>query len=496
MASLQGWGRQTWNSGAWDTFAPVDATGNGLSSALGSLTLTGDCNITLTGIGTTLSQGTAVGTGVAEVSASGFNIASSLGTETVTGTSAVTLTGLGLQAQLGDESATGVAQSGWNRGVAGDSEAVLGWSDNLWGTTQSSYGFSGNELTSSTGTSVATADFNITVTGVGLTSAAGQIGGSVEAGSLVATSSIGTFSITGDAQLTVVAASEPELDASVGQATIQIGKTAFPPGNALTASLGTEVVTGNAIVTATGVNSTSTVGTGVATTDVELIGEGGFVTKVVTVVRNASDTANIYAIDGVPQPTLELVEGVTYRFDQADNSNDTHGLRFSETSDGTHAGGSAYTTGVTVSGTPGQAGAYTEITVATSAPTLYYYCVNHSGMGGQANTPASSVSQNIFTANGLQISEGDPTISAGATVSATGNALALSLGEESQETSYEAPSVSITSSVGVANIRTDVVFTITGVSATSSTGNLQGTFWSQVDDSNSDISWTEVHKAA
>ena len=29
-----------------------------------------------------------------------------------------------------------------------------------------------------------------------------------------------------------------------------------------------------------------------------------------------------------------------------------------------------------------------------------------------------------------------------------------------------------------------------------STGDLQGTFWSVVDDSNSDISWTEVHQAA
>ena len=28
-----------------------------------------------------------------------------------------------------------------------------------------------------------------------------------------------------------------------------------------------------------------------------------------------------------------------------------------------------------------------EITVAAGAPTLYYYCTNHSGMGGQANTP-------------------------------------------------------------------------------------------------------------
>ena len=54
---------------------------------------------------------------------------------------------------------------------------------------------------------------------------------------------------------------------------------------------------------------------------------------------------------------------------------------------GTHAGGSEYTTGVTTVGTPGNAGAYTRIVVATNAPTLYYYCSNHSGMGGQANTP-------------------------------------------------------------------------------------------------------------
>ena len=33
-------------------------------------------------------------------------------------------------------------------------------------------------------------------------------------------------------------------------------------------------------------------------------------------------------------------------------------------------------------------GAYTQIAVAIGAPTLYYYCTNHSGMGGQANTPS------------------------------------------------------------------------------------------------------------
>jgi hypothetical protein len=84
----------------------------------------------------------------------------------------------------------------------------------------------------------------------------------------------------------------------------------------------------------------------------------------------------------------------------------------------------------------------------------------------------------------------------GTSVFVTGVGLTSSLGEETQETSYEAPSVSATSSVGTLNIRTDVSFTITGVSGTSATGTLQGTFWSQVDDSNSGITWTEVHKAA
>jgi len=59
-----------------------------------------------------------------------------------------------------------------------------------------------------------------------------------------------------------------------------------------------------------------------------------------------------------------------------------------------------------------------------------------------------------------------------------------------------APSEEATTSVGTVNIQTDVAFTITGVSATSSTGTLGGIFWSQVDDSNSSLTWKEVHKAA
>tara|TARA_B100001093_G_C26826271_1_gene1014166 strand:- start:444 stop:2360 length:1917 start_codon:yes stop_codon:yes gene_type:complete len=91
--------------------------------------------------------------------------------------------------------------------------------------------------------------------------------------------------------------------------------------------------------------------------------------------------SNKYFIDGVQQDTLELLEGNTYIFAYPSG----HPFKFSTTSNGTHGSGSEYTTGVTHNSS-------TQVTiiVATNAPTLYYYCSSHSGMGGQANTPVPS----------------------------------------------------------------------------------------------------------
>ena len=116
-----------------------------------------------------------------------------------------------------------------------------------------------------------------------------------------------------------------------------------------------------------------------------------------TVGRNSTDTANIFYINGVANPRLGLARGNTYRFDTSDSSlynavsTANHQLKFKSVSvAGTTTGGSEYTTGVTASSVTtipiGTTGSFIEIEVAADAPQLYYYCVNHSGMGNSLLT--------------------------------------------------------------------------------------------------------------
>jgi hypothetical protein len=133
------------------------------------------------------------------------------------------------------------------------------------------------------------------------------------------------------------------------------------------------------------------------------------VTYLVTVV---ADGGNKYRFNGGSSnaETLELTEGTIHLFSQQNASNAGHPLRFSTTSNGTHNSGTEYTTGVTTFGTPGQAGSYTRIQVEAGAPTLYYYCSVHSGMGGQANTPAATTTASTSGSQAQYRYEGPPQI--------------------------------------------------------------------------------------
>ena len=97
---------------------------------------------------------------------------------------------------------------------------------------------------------------------------------------------------------------------------------------------------------------------------------------------HGSGSSSAYSIDGIESPHLHLVPGNTYRFDQSDSSNSGHPLRFYYEADKT----TAYTTGVTTSGTPGSSGAYTQIIPTDNTPmVLHYQCSAHGYMGGRAD---------------------------------------------------------------------------------------------------------------
>ena len=150
-------------------------------------------------------------------------------------------------------------------------------------------------------------------------------------------------------------------------------------------------------------------------------GSNAYTELVVTVASKTGDhiyegtgSSNGYKIDGVEAPFIKLEPGNTYRFNQDDSSNSGHPLLFYLDA----AKNNQYTTGVTTSGTPGSATAYTQIVVSDSTPQrLYYQCSSHAYMGNMTQTSSTSfadtTSSAILTVTGGSITDSSGAISFG-----------------------------------------------------------------------------------
>jgi len=163
------------------------------------------------------------------------------------------------------------------------------------------------------------------------------------------------------------------------------------------------------------------------------------VSKTAAHPEQGNGSSNGYTIDGVEGAYLEFTPGNTYKFDQSDNSNSGHPLRFYTDAAKT----TAYTTGVTTSGTAGNSGAYTQIIPTISTPpVLFYQCSAHGLMGSYVKfgTATAAGSNTTYTINsvtsgsdaiirltGSDSSTDDVTLEAGSniTISETGDTITI-----------------------------------------------------------------------
>ena len=184
-------------------------------------------------------------------------------------------------------------------------------------------------------------------------------------------------------------------------------------GQQLTSSVGSVTIDAQQVQQVTGFENT-------------LSSQPAVVNYTVTVVNYGS--GNVFVLNGSANPAISMFRATKYVFDQSDGTNGNHPLRFKD------ASGAAYTDGVVVTGTPGQAGAKVEFTVPAGAPnSLRYYCSIHGNAMGNTITVNNYITiSGVAVANttGQQLTLGstsfEPVIAK--IFTATGNQIALSQG--------------------------------------------------------------------
>ena len=375
MSFSAGYGRGGWSSGKYGQPNAVSVTGVSATGAVGSVTIT---------------EGTGISTAVTGLAGTG-----AVGSVTITQGTGVTV------------SATGVAGTG-----AVGSVAV---------STDNTIAVTGVAATGEISSVTAVIPKTVNVTGVAATGAVGSVtvtegtGVTVSATGVSATGSVGSVTVTGGAIASVTGIAATGAVGSVTVATDSVvsavGVSALGRINNVTVNfdfvvsvtgVSAEVVTSGAqvwglitpdqtpsysAITPSQSPSFSAITPSQSPSFTEIV-PGSEVNTFTVTVGPKTGGGNAFYIDGVERPVLTLLEGSIYRFDTSSSTTASHPFRLSTTSDGTHGGGSIYTDGVTIVGTQGQSGSYLQITVASGAPTLHYFCTVHSGMGNQININA------------------------------------------------------------------------------------------------------------
>ena len=120
-----------------------------------------------------------------------------------------------------------------------------------------------------------------------------------------------------------------------------------------------------------------------------------------------------------------MLPGQTYRFSQADASNSGHPLRLYKGRTKT----GAYLKDVTSFGTPGQHGAFTQVTIPLTDPhtPLYYQCSVHAFMGGCIDVSITATEVGSSNTGSTESSSDTSSSASGSTGSSSGSASSSSL---------------------------------------------------------------------
>ena len=161
-------------------------------------------------------------------------------------------------------------------------------------------------------------------------------------------------------------------------------------------------------------------------------------------VKNVSVPNGIsggFTIDGQSKPTLTLERGKIYRFDTSSSTMSSHPIHFGNTTEES----SSTTVYGTQVGTSGTTGSHYLLEVTDEINDIYYFCGNHTGMGGSASitnasntAPELVVPTEVYTlpSNYVYVDEGTKSVADFSANDAEGDSLSYFVTGE-DESSFE-----------------------------------------------------------